>query len=110
MAFLPCRGARCGTNHSSGPFASWCEEILSEPTPEALPDRIIDHLQKTFPVQWSTLWLTEQTEIGDRQLRLAAAGGDAKKLLTAENGEPAVYHFGEGLTGEVAQRRKSLTS
>ena len=83
-----------------------CEDILSEPRPEALPGKIIDHLQKTFPVQWSTLWLTEPTGIGgEKQLRLAAAGGDAKKLLEAENGGPAVYKFGEGLTGEIAQQR-----
>jgi len=36
-----------------------CEDVLSEPTPEALPEKIIDHVQRTFPVQWSTLWLTE---------------------------------------------------
>jgi len=84
-------------------------DILSEPTPEALPDKIIDHLQNTFSVQWSTLWLTEQTGIGgQKRLRLAAAGGDATKLLTAQNGEPAVYDFGEGLTGEIAQRMETV--
>lgn len=86
-----------------------CVDILSEPTPEALPDEIIDHLQNTFSVQWSTLWLTEQTGIdGQKRLRLAAAGGDAKKLLTAQDGGPAVYDFGEGLTGEIAQRMKTV--
>ncbi len=43
-----------------------------------------------------------------KRLRLAAAGGDAKKLLTAENGGPAVYNFGEGLTGEIAQRKETV--
>ncbi|KFB74005.1 MAG: Sensor protein TorS [Candidatus Accumulibacter phosphatis] len=81
-----------------------CEDVLSEPTPEALPEKIIDHVQETFPVQWSTLWLTERKENGGgKQLRLAAAGGEAKKLLTAEDGKPAVYDFGEGLTGEIAE-------
>ena len=86
-----------------------CEDVLSEPAPEALPDKIIDHVQRTFPVQWSTLWLTEQKGTGgEKRLRLAAAGGDAKKLLTAENGGPAVYDFGEGLTGEIAQRKETV--
>lgn len=81
-----------------------CEDVLAEPTPEALPEKIIDHVQETFPVQWSTLWLTERKgNGGGKQLRLAAAGGDAKKLLTAADGKPAVYDFGEGLTGEIAE-------
>ncbi len=85
-----------------------CEDVLSEPTPEALPEKIIDHVQKTFPVQWSTLWLTEQKGTGGgKRLRLAAAGGVAKKLLRAEHGGPAVYDFGEGLTGEIAQQAKT---
>lgn len=80
-----------------------CEDVLSEPTPKALPEKIIDHVQRTFPVQWSTLWLTEQTGTeGGKRLRLAAASGPAKKLLKAEKGGPAVYNFGEGLTGEIA--------
>ena len=55
----------------------------------------------TFPVQWSTLWLTEQKGTSsEKRLRLAAAGGLAKKLLTAEHGLPAVYDFDEGLTGD----------
>ena len=86
-----------------------CEDVLSEPTPEALPEKIIDHVQRTFPVQWSTLWLTEQKGTGGgRRLRLAAAGGVAKKLLTAEHGGPAVYDFDEGLTGEIAQRAETV--
>ena len=84
-----------------------CVDILSEPTPEALPDKIIDHLQNTFSVQWSTLWLTEQID-GQKQLRLAAAGGDATKLLTAQDGGPAVYDFGEGFTGEIAHRMETV--
>jgi signal transduction histidine kinase len=85
-----------------------CEDVLSEPNPEALPEKIIDHVQKTFPVQWSTLWLTEQKETpSEKRLRLAAAGGLAKKLLTAENGEPAVYDFDEGLTGEIAKNAET---
>jgi len=81
-----------------------CEDVLSEPTPEALPAKIIDHVQMTFPVQWSTLWLTEQKGTSsEKRLRLAAAGGVAKKLLTAEKGGPAMYDFNEGLTGEIAQ-------
>jgi len=59
-------------------------------------------------VQWSTLWLTERKENGGgKQLRLAAAGGEAKKLLTAEDGKPAVYDFGEGLTGETTSAKGS---
>jgi signal transduction protein with GAF and PtsI domain len=87
-----------------------CEDVLSERNPEALPEKIIDHVQKTFPVQWSTLWLTEQKGApSEKQLRLAAAGGLAKKLLTAENGGPAVYDFGEGLTGEIAQQAQTIS-
>ena len=86
-----------------------CEDVLSEPNPEALPKKIIDHVQMTFPVQWSTLWLTEQKGApSEKQLRLKAAGGLAKKLLTAENGEPAVYDFGQGLTGEIAQQAQTI--
>ena len=87
-----------------------CEDILSEPRPEALPGKIIDHLQNIFRVQWSTLWLTfAPTGIGgEKQLRLAAASGDATKLLRAENGGPAVYKFGEGVTGEIAQQKKTV--
>src|ERR1022692_1818548 len=85
-----------------------CEEVLSEPTPEALPGKIIDHVQMTFPVQWSTLWLTEQKGTSsEKRLRLVAAGGLAKKLLTAEHGASAVYDFDEGLTGEIAQRAET---
>lgn len=85
-----------------------CEDVLSEPTPEALPEKIIDHVQRTFPVQWSTLWLTEQKGTSsEKRLRLMAAGGVAKKLLRAEHGGPAVYDFGEGLTGEIAQRAET---
>ena len=70
-----------------------CEQILSEPFPEALPNRIINHIQKTFPVEWATLWLTEQKSAsGEKRLRLAAATGKAVRLLTAEdNDQPAVY-------------------
>ncbi|MEI7867222.1 MAG: GAF domain-containing protein [Candidatus Methylumidiphilus sp.] len=86
-----------------------CEDVLSERNPECLPEKIIDHVQKTFPVQWSTLWLTEQKETpSEKRLRLAAAGGVAKKLLTAENGGPVVYDFGEGLTGEIAQQAQTI--
>ena len=85
-----------------------CEDVLAEPTPRALPGKIIDHVQATFPVQWATLWLTEQKGIGGgKRLKLAAAGGLATRLLTAENGEPAVYDFGEGLTGEIALKAKT---
>jgi len=86
-----------------------CEDVLSERNPEALPEKIIDHVQMTFPVQWSTLWLTEQKETpSEKRLRLAAAGGLAKELLIAENGGPAVYDFGEGLTGEIAQQAQTI--
>ncbi len=87
-----------------------CEDVLLEQNPEALPEKIIDHVQMTFPVQWSTLWLTEQKgSPSEKQLRLAAAaGGVAKKLLAAENACPAVYDFGEGLTGEIAQQAKTI--
>jgi signal transduction histidine kinase len=84
-----------------------CEDVLLVRNPEALPEKIIDHVQMTFPVQWSTLWLTEGTP-SEKRLRLAATGGVAKKLLTAENGGPAVYDFGEGLTGEIAQRAQTI--
>ncbi len=81
-----------------------CEDVLSESNPKALPEKIINHVQMTFPVQWSTLWLTEQKGTpSEKQLRLEAAGGVAKKLLTSENGKPALYDFGEGLTGEIAK-------
>lgn len=81
-----------------------CEAVLSEPTPEALPSKIIEHVQATFPVQWSTLWVTEQEDAsGEKRLRLAAAGGIANKLMTAEQGRPAIYRFDEGLTGEIAR-------
>lgn len=86
-----------------------CEDILSEPIPEALPGKIIDHMQATFPVEWSTLWVTEQKGVGGaKRLRLAAAAGPATKLLATEQGAPAVYDFGEGLTGEIAARRKTI--
>jgi signal transduction protein with GAF and PtsI domain len=86
-----------------------CEEVLSEPDPRALPDKIINHVQRTFPIEWSTLWLTEQTEAsGELRLRLAAASGPAEKLKIVENGRPAVYNFGEGLTGEIAKRRETI--
>ena len=88
-----------------------CVDILSEPTPEALPDKIIDHLQNTFSVQWSTLWLTEQ--IGNRrqkQLRLAAAGGDAKKLLTARTEGPRSMISGKDSRARSPSERKLSTS
>lgn len=86
-----------------------CEEILSEPRPELLPDKIIRHLAQTYHVQGSTLWLTEETGVaGEKRLRLAAADGNAIRLLTAENGGPAVYNFGEGLTGDIALRRQTV--
>ena len=83
-----------------------CEDVLSEPTPKALPDEIIKHVQKSFPVEWSTLWLTEQERSGGKKrVRLAAAAGPAEKLKTAEKGDPAVYDFGEGLTGYIAEKQ-----
>lgn len=86
-----------------------CEAVLSEPKPDALPEKIINHVQTTFPVQWSTLWLTEQKgTTNQKRLCLAAAGGVANKLLSAEDGGSAVYDFGEGLTGEIAQQASSL--
>lgn len=81
-----------------------CEDVLSEPTPKVLQEKIIAHVQSTFPVQWSTLWLTEQKEAaGGKRLRLAAAGGLAEKLMAAEAGGPAMFDFGEGLPGNIAQ-------
>jgi len=86
-----------------------CEEVLAEPDPQALPGKIIEHVQQTFPVEWSTLWLTEQTEPrGELRLRIAAAAGPAQKLMTADEGKPAVYPFGEGLTGAIARRKKTI--
>jgi CheY-like chemotaxis protein len=86
-----------------------CEDVLSERNPKALPENIINHVQKTFPVQCSTLWLTVQEgSPSEKRLRLKAAGGLAKKLLTAENGKPAVYDFGEGLTGEIAHQAQTI--
>lgn len=86
-----------------------CEEVLSEPNPQALPDKIIQHVQKVFPVEWSTLWVTEQKETTDaKRLRLAAASPKASRLLTAECGGPAVYDFGEGLTGYIAQQTDAV--
>src|SRR5579863_8654334 len=83
-----------------------CEDILSESDPRALPNKIITHVQRAFPVEWSTLWLTEQREASnEKQLRLAAASEAASALMTAEGGAPACYLFGEGLTGEIARRR-----
>lgn len=81
-----------------------CEDVLSEPTPRVLQEKIIPHVQSTFPVQWSTLWLTEQKDPGGgKRLRLAAASGVAEKLLAAEAGGPAVFDFGEGLPGATAK-------
>lgn len=81
-----------------------CEDVLSEPTPKVLQEKIISHVQSTFPAQWSTLWLTEQKDPGGgKRLRLAAASGVAEKLLAAEAGGPAVFDFGEGLLGETAK-------
>ena len=86
-----------------------CEEILSEQRPEALPQKIIDHVDRTFPVAWSTLWITAQKgAIGEKELRLKATSGEAKKLMTADEGKPAFYSFGEGLTGEIAERRTTV--
>ena len=66
-------------------------------------------MQLRFPVAWSTLWLTEQTEvIGELRLRLAAASGPAKKLMKAEDGKPAIYDFGEGLTGAIAKQKETI--
>lgn len=80
-----------------------CEDVLSEPAPKLLPRKIIAHVQSTFPVQWSMLWLTEQEEAtGCKRLRLAAAAGLAKDLMTIGAGGPAVFDFGEGLPGEAA--------
>jgi len=81
-----------------------CERVLSEPNPEALPNRIIVHVQETFPVEWSTLWVTEQGATGAKRLRLAAATEKAQRLLTAEGGQPASHDFGEGLTGYMAEQ------
>ncbi len=90
-----------------------CEEILSETDPRKLPQKIIQHVESTFPVEWATLWLTEQKDIQfqmpgsgslkDKQLKLAAATKEAIALMTAEKGQPAVYDFGEGLTGYIAE-------
>jgi CheY-like chemotaxis protein len=86
-----------------------CEEILSEQDPQALPAKIIDHVQRAFPVEWSTLWLTEQKgATGDKQLRLVAASNSAGGLMTADDGRPAVYSFGEGLTGDIAEGRTTV--
>jgi len=86
-----------------------CEEILSETNPEILPDRIINHIQNVFPVEWSTLWVTEWKDAkGSKRLKLAAASGKAKALLIAENGGPAIYDFGEGLTGQIAKTKKTI--
>lgn len=80
-----------------------CEEILSETDPQALPKRIIQHVERTFPVDWATLWVTEHKEsTGAKRLRLAAATALAEPLMTAEGGQPAVYDFDEGLTGYIA--------
>ncbi|MFH1464412.1 MAG: hybrid sensor histidine kinase/response regulator [Pseudomonadota bacterium] len=91
-----------------------CEDILSEPVPERLPARILQHVEQTFPVAWATLWLTEQKAGTERvkgeslRLRLAAASGPTRPLYTAENGSPAVYDFGEGLTGTIAKSQTTI--
>jgi signal transduction histidine kinase len=86
-----------------------CEEILSEPRPERLPAKITSHVQRTFPVEWSTLWVTEQVGTsGEKRLRLAAAEGAARRLMTAEKGGPAWYRFDEGLTGYIAKTRTTV--
>ncbi len=86
-----------------------CADILSEPDPQQLPNKIVGHIESNFPVGWSTLWLTEQKGAGgDKQLRLSAATGKAVRLREAENGKPAVYDFGEGLTGEIAERCETV--
>jgi GAF domain-containing protein len=90
-----------------------CEEVLSEPDPQALPDKIIQHVQKVFPSEWSTLWVTEQKEsTGPKRLRLAAAAPKARPLMTADGGQPAVYDFDvdppEGLTGYIATQTEPI--
>jgi signal transduction histidine kinase len=86
-----------------------CANVLSEPNPQALPDKIICHVEENFPVEWCTLWVTEQKGAGgDKQLRLRAAADKAKPLLKADDGKPSVYDFGEGLTGEIAKRCETV--
>ena len=55
-----------------------CANVLSEPDPQALPDKIVGHVEQTFPVEWCTLWLTEQKGTrGDKQLRLKGSNGQS---------------------------------
>jgi len=86
-----------------------CTEILSEPAPDKLPQKIIDHVQKTFPIEWSSLWVTEQDPKGRKLLRIKAVSDNKSSLLQpAEDGSLPWYEFGEGLTGAIAERRKTI--
>ncbi|MFH1464409.1 MAG: GAF domain-containing protein [Pseudomonadota bacterium] len=96
-----------------------CQQVLANPTPERLPDAIMAHIEGTFPVDWATLWLTEQKKLAEQQkdqeprrLRLAAASGKARKLREVKGPgdvkEKAVYEFSEGLTGQIAREMRII--